>query len=108
MTVRHDDGLWSEYIHLGAVAVTEGQTVPQGGLLGASGDAGFAPEPHLHVQVAGSGAADAATVPWALRGRAGGGGGGLVAVVPAAGRWYDACGEHAAADGPGGGGGGGL
>jgi murein DD-endopeptidase MepM/ murein hydrolase activator NlpD len=51
--LRHDDGTFSEYLHLkpGGVAVRLGARVRAGERLGASGHTGFSSEPHLHFAV---------------------------------------------------------
>lgn len=105
--VAHDDGFYAEFVHIASACVVTGQRVAAGEQIGTSGEAGFAPEPHLHlqararasrllfqlkpthvfyadVQVQASMDPAAPTVPFALRGGNGG------AFVPTAGRWYDA------------------
>lgn len=49
--VRHDNGLSSLYAHLSNIAVTKGQRVATGDLVGYSGDTGYATGPHLHLTV---------------------------------------------------------
>lgn len=47
--VKHDNGLTSLYAHLSSVAVTKGQRVTTGDVVGYSGDTGYATGPHLHL-----------------------------------------------------------
>ena len=49
--VKHDNGLSTLYAHLSNIAVTKGQRVATGDLLGYSGDTGYAIGPHLHLTV---------------------------------------------------------
>ncbi len=49
--VKHDNGLTSLYAHLSSIAVSKGQQVSTGSLLGYSGDTGYATGPHLHLTV---------------------------------------------------------
>lgn len=53
VAVEHADGTIAEYVHLKyrGVAVTLGQTVRAGELVGYSGNTGFSSEPHLHVRI---------------------------------------------------------
>ena len=57
-----------EYVHVqaGSMRVAVGDSVAKGQLLCLSGDAGFCPEPHLHLQAHRSDAADAPTVPFTV------------------------------------------
>ncbi len=59
------------HVRSGSARVRAGQAVVAGQLLAESGHAGFCPVPHLHLQCHGSAAADAHTVRFALRDRAG-------------------------------------
>jgi murein DD-endopeptidase MepM/ murein hydrolase activator NlpD len=49
--VQHDNGLSTLYAHLSSIAVTKGQRVSTGTLVGYSGDTGYATGPHLHLTV---------------------------------------------------------
>lgn len=49
--IDHGLGLWSGYYHLAGVAVTDGQYVNQGDLIGYLGATGLATGPHLHWDV---------------------------------------------------------
>jgi murein DD-endopeptidase MepM/ murein hydrolase activator NlpD len=49
--VKHADGYSSLYSHLSSIAVSEGQEVKQGGLLGKSGSTGFSTGAHLHFEI---------------------------------------------------------
>ena len=51
--VKHDDGTFGDYVHLRpkGVAVTLGQVVTEGDLLGTSGNTGYTDRPHLHFVV---------------------------------------------------------
>uniref|UniRef100_A0A0G4HJ56 M23ase beta-sheet core domain-containing protein n=1 Tax=Chromera velia CCMP2878 TaxID=1169474 RepID=A0A0G4HJ56_9ALVE len=63
-------GLVVEYVHLrcGSVKVREGQRVEEGEEIAETGDVGFSPEPHLHLQVLESTADDALSVPFLFQG----------------------------------------
>lgn len=84
LMIAHDDGTFAEYVHLrsACVTVTVGDIVAVGTLLAESGDVGFSPEPHLHVQLALSDAADASTLPLSFRNSDG------TAYIPVAGGMY--------------------
>lgn len=49
--LKHGNGLATLYAHLSYIAVSEGQSVPVGGMLGYSGKTGYATGPHLHFTV---------------------------------------------------------
>lgn len=51
IVVRHDDGRYSQYAHLSAVSVREGQRVAGGQRIGRSGSTGNSSGPHLHFEV---------------------------------------------------------
>ncbi|GHC98746.1 hypothetical protein GCM10010313_08100 [Streptomyces violarus] len=51
VVVRHGDGRYSQYAHLSAISVRDGQTVTAGQRLGRSGSTGNSSGPHLHFEV---------------------------------------------------------
>ncbi|MFI9113818.1 transglycosylase family protein [Streptomyces venezuelae] len=51
IVLRHDDGRYSQYGHLSALAVREGQRVTAGQRIGRSGSTGNSSGPHLHFEV---------------------------------------------------------
>jgi murein DD-endopeptidase MepM/ murein hydrolase activator NlpD len=51
VVVRHGDGRYSQYAHLSAISVRDGQTVSAGQRLGRSGSTGNSSGPHLHFEV---------------------------------------------------------
>jgi murein DD-endopeptidase MepM/ murein hydrolase activator NlpD len=65
VTLQCDQGGYVDYVHLqkGGVRVKVGQRVRQGEVLGKTGDVGFCPTPHLHLQLSLSSHAKAPTVP---------------------------------------------
>ncbi|MBR2884441.1 MAG: InlB B-repeat-containing protein [Clostridia bacterium] len=50
--IDHGDGTFSEYAHMSAVYVSEGQYIKQGDTIGTTGAYGFATGAHLHFQLA--------------------------------------------------------
>lgn len=93
VVVSQDDGLLAEYVHIqaGSALVAVGDRVSEGQELCSSGDAGFCPSPHLHVQVQEDEADNSPTVLFALLDGEG------KPYFPAAGKWYGASGEEAKA-----------
>eukprot|EP01051_Picozoa_sp_SAG22_P014587 SAG22_NODE_1792_length_3564_cov_3.463203_3_plen_128_part_00 len=93
-----------EYVHIAAGSASHlaaGQRVKRGDVLCRSGDVGFCPAPHLHLQVHASAADGAATVPWefaaaaaaaAAEGGDAGRGDAAGGWLPTAGNWYTAAG----------------
>ncbi|MGK9462772.1 transglycosylase family protein [Streptomyces sp. G6] len=51
VVVRHDDGRFSQYAHLSAISVKDGQSVGAGQRIGRSGSTGNSTGPHLHFEV---------------------------------------------------------
>ncbi|MER5965074.1 transglycosylase family protein [Streptomyces sp. NPDC002057] len=51
IVLRHDDGRYSQYAHLSALSVREGQRVSAGQRIGRSGSTGNSSGPHLHFEV---------------------------------------------------------
>ncbi|GAA4326942.1 hypothetical protein GCM10023086_54750 [Streptomyces venetus] len=51
VVVRHGDGRYSQYAHLSAISVRDGQTVSAGQRIGRSGSTGNSSGPHLHFEV---------------------------------------------------------
>lgn len=51
VVVRHGDGKYSQYAHLSAISVRQGQSVNSGQRVGRSGATGNATGPHLHFEV---------------------------------------------------------
>lgn len=49
--VKHDNGITSLYAHLSSIAVSKGDRVSTGQVVGYSGDTGYATGPHLHFTV---------------------------------------------------------
>ncbi|KAJ1453674.1 hypothetical protein M885DRAFT_567284 [Pelagophyceae sp. CCMP2097] len=84
VALKLDDGAVVEYVHVRAdsALVSVGDRVSAGQQLCESGDVGFCPEPHLHIEMHLSTDADAPSVPFALRRRDGS------HAVPEAGQWW--------------------
>ncbi|MEU3660535.1 transglycosylase family protein [Streptomyces sp. NPDC032940] len=51
VVVRHSDGRYSQYAHLSAISVKDGQSVGAGQRIGRSGSTGNVTGPHLHFEV---------------------------------------------------------
>ncbi|MEU0164504.1 transglycosylase family protein [Streptomyces iakyrus] len=51
VVVRHTDGRYSQYAHLSAISVRDGQSVSAGQRIGRSGSTGNSSGPHLHFEV---------------------------------------------------------
>lgn len=51
VVIRHADGRYTQYAHLSAISVREGQSVSGGQRLGRSGSTGNSTGPHLHFEV---------------------------------------------------------
>ena len=49
--IYHPDGSSTLYAHMSSLAVSAGQTVNQGDVIGYVGDTGWADGPHLHFEV---------------------------------------------------------
>lgn len=81
-----DDGCFAEYVHIrgNSAVVAVGDRVAQGQQLCESGDVGFCPTPHLHLQLHESADDAAPTIPFKLRSSGGQDG----AVFPVAGKYY--------------------
>ena len=79
--------IFVEYVHIasGSAVVKVGDVVRKGDLLCRSGDVGFCPTPHLHIQVHKESRRDAPTAPFCFlcKDQA-------TAYVPTAGHWYSA------------------
>ena len=84
-------GMLVEYVHVqaGSFVVKIGDAVSAGQLLCLSGDAGFCPMPHLHLQAHVSDAKDAPTVPFRLG--TDGDDAKVPPYTPVAGSWYHSC-----------------
>jgi biotin carboxyl carrier protein len=79
--------IYVEYVHIasGSAVVKVGDVVRQGDLLCRSGDVGFCPTPHLHIQVHRDARQDAPTAPFCFFCKDQD-----TTYVPSAGRWYSA------------------
>jgi murein DD-endopeptidase MepM/ murein hydrolase activator NlpD len=51
VVIRHADGRYSQYAHLSAISVRDGQSVGEGQRIGRSGSTGTTTGPHLHFEV---------------------------------------------------------
>ncbi|NEY36627.1 peptidoglycan DD-metalloendopeptidase family protein [Streptomyces sp. PRKS01-65] len=51
VVIRHTDGRYSQYAHLSAISVKDGQSVGAGQRIGRSGSTGNSSGPHLHFEV---------------------------------------------------------
>ncbi|GGR84902.1 hypothetical protein GCM10010269_25100 [Streptomyces humidus] len=51
VVIRHDDGRYTQYAHLSAISVRDGQSVSGGQRIGRSGSTGNSTGPHLHFEV---------------------------------------------------------
>ncbi|WP_369198472.1 transglycosylase family protein [Streptomyces djakartensis] len=51
VVIRHSDGRYSQYAHLSAISVRDGQPVSAGQRIGRSGSTGNSSGPHLHFEV---------------------------------------------------------
>jgi murein DD-endopeptidase MepM/ murein hydrolase activator NlpD len=51
VVIRHTDGRYSQYAHLSAISVRDGQSVGAGQRIGRSGSTGNSSGPHLHFEV---------------------------------------------------------
>ena len=81
--------LFVEYVHVQSSSVSVGDRVESGQVIGESGEAGFCPEPHLHLACYRSDDDDAATCRFYFASTLDGGG----VFLPRAGRWYSSEGE---------------
>ncbi|CAM9668353.1 unnamed protein product [Discosporangium mesarthrocarpum] len=97
VTVLQDDGLLAEYVHIlsGSATVCPGDRVEAGQPLCRSGDVGFCPTPHLHLQLQCGEADSAPTVRFALLDCDG------KPYFPEAGGWYGPLGESEPPQDPG-------
>lgn len=91
VSVLQDDGFLAEYVHVLAhsALVVPGDKVEAGEVLCKSGDAGFCPSPHLHLQLQHGEGDDVPTVLFALLDCEGN------PYFPVAGKWYGPEGEVA-------------
>lgn len=49
--IQHDDGSASQYAHLSSFAVSNGDYVSQGSIIGYVGSSGYSTGPHLHFEI---------------------------------------------------------
>jgi hypothetical protein len=89
LTVRMADNVFVDYVHVkaGSARVAVGDEVLVGQMLCESGEAGFCPEPHLHIQVSLSDDPKAPTEKFAIQAPGG------ESFIPTAGAWYSASGR---------------
>ncbi|MDP2436314.1 MAG: M23 family metallopeptidase [archaeon] len=83
-----DDGMYVEYVHIkpASAVVKKGERVAAGQVICSSGDIGFCPAPHLHIQMHRSPEKNAVTIPFAFLDRHGS------PYVPSAGNYYEEAG----------------
>lgn len=95
VTILLDCGLVVEYLHTlpGSALVRPGDEVKRGQVICESGDIGFAPEPHLHIEVHSVENPNGPSLPFQF-------GSGRLRFTPIAGRWYSPTGEVSAPCGP--------
>jgi hypothetical protein len=93
ITLKLTNGVYVDYVHIAteSAVVEVGQEVEAGELLCLSGDVGFCPRPHLHLQMHSSKHVNAPTTRFVFRGVSSD-----VVFLPEAGRWYDRDGQHEA------------
>jgi murein DD-endopeptidase MepM/ murein hydrolase activator NlpD len=89
ITVCMADDVYVDYVHVrpGSARVVEGDAVAVGQVLCESGETGFCPEPHLHIQVSLSDDPKALSEKFAFLATSG------ESFVPMAGAWYSASGR---------------
>jgi hypothetical protein len=51
LTVRHNDGWYSRYLHLNTVSVRKGDRLSAGETIATSGNTGLSTGPHLHLEI---------------------------------------------------------
>ncbi|WJD51186.1 M23 family metallopeptidase, partial [Enterobacter sp. PGRG2] len=51
LTVRHNDGWYSRYLHLNTVTVRKGDRLSAGETIATSGNTGLSTGPHLHLEI---------------------------------------------------------
>lgn len=110
VSLELQDGSLVDYVHIhtGSARVKCGDVVEPGHILCLSGDVGFCPTPHLHIQITANSDKDAPTVPFAFRAASTAN---TAAAqdrkvkarnfLPVAGLWYSASGPRAADECPG-------
>jgi len=55
VTIRHDGGLQTQYLHLSRILVRAGQQIEQGARIGLVGSTGLATGPHLDIRISRNG-----------------------------------------------------